>query len=109
MALVLPQHGTIRALCEMDDTPEPGTRIFRFREWPKHEDGSIQSGMRADGTAPDGRVRFIRVFSYWKNEFDTGKIVGRYGVTATLEPPPGYVAAYAATTRPAPKRGCDGS
>ena len=41
--LVSPQHGILRTTCEVEDTPDPEVKHFRFRAWPTE---GFQSGMR---------------------------------------------------------------
>jgi hypothetical protein len=93
--LVLPQHGILRTTCEVEDTPDPEVKHFRFKAWPS----GFQSGMR-DGV-PDGDLRYITVYSHW-SEFDVGEVEGRYRVIAKLETPEGYVGAFEGTTKPKP-------
>jgi hypothetical protein len=93
--LVSPQHGILRTTCEVEDTPDPEVKHFRFKAWPS----GFQSGMR-DGV-PDGDLRYITVYSHW-SEFDVGEKEGSYRVTAKLETPDGYVGAFEGTTKPKP-------
>jgi hypothetical protein len=94
--LVSPQHGILRTTCEVEDTPDPEVKHFRFRAWPTE---GFQSGMR-DGL-PDFPLRYISVYSHW-SEFDVGEKEGSYRVTAKLETPDGYVGAFEGTTKPKP-------
>jgi hypothetical protein len=102
---VVPEEGIFRTFCEMEDTPDPEVKIFRFKEWPgKFPDAPYYpAGIKNDGSGPRGRLRYINAYSYWNSDFDIGKVVGRYRVTAQLDAPPGYVGAYEATTKPEAK------
>ncbi len=98
--LVLPREGVFGSTCEIEDTPDPGTKVFRFKE-------GCNWGMHGD-TGPRGPLRFINVYSApaWISDsetFDPGRQLAQYRVTKQLETPPGYVGAYEGTTKPAPK------
>lgn len=101
MVYVWTVGGAIRTLCEVENTPDADTKIFRVKEWPKiprvcdcgkvHSGTDRWSGQRQDGT-PDGQVRGFSVFDS-DNSVD-------YRVTAKLDTPDRYVAAYEVTTKP---------
>jgi hypothetical protein len=93
--LVIPERGIFRTTCEVEDTADAEVKVFRFKNWP-----ADCSGIR--GGLPDGDLRYITVYSRW-SEFDVGEQEGCYRVTAKLETPEGFVAAFAGTTKPAPK------
>lgn len=81
-----PGYGIFRSTCEVLDTSDPDTKIFRFKEGCNWE--------------TDGRhARRIGVYSHW-SEFDVGPKEGSYRVCAVLETPPGYVAVLEGTTKP---------
>jgi len=110
---VSPQMGIFTTTCEVLDTPDPETKIFRFKEWPGIPDGwhYNQGGLEKDGAGgwrPVGALRIISVYS--ASEYDRtgkgrdmGEELGRYRVTAKLPAPDGYVGVYEGTTLPEEK------
>jgi len=99
-----PCYGVLDTRCEMVDTADPETKIFRFKEgcrWLSDVE------RKQPGSKP---VRKIHVFSYWPAPEDTldpvkgipGTCVARYRVIAELDPPTGFVAVLKGTTRPMP-------
>ena len=89
------QLGMIYASCEVVDTPDPETKIFRFKEWTKDD-------FNGNEVRPNGKLCSIIVHEQprWRMDLPGGpKKLGEYRVTAELETPHGYVAAYEATTK----------
>ena len=90
----LRRGGTFRSTCDVLDTVDPYIKFFRFKagcQW-----GSANGVVKV--ASPDA-IRILTIYSHW-TEFDVGKNEGAYRVTAVLDPPPGYIAAYEATTKP---------
>ena len=93
------QLGMIYASCEVVDTPDPETKIFRFKEWTKDD-------FNGNEVRPNGKLCSIIVHEQprWRMDLPGGpKKLGEYRVTAELETPHGYVAAYEATTKAEPE------
>src|SRR5208282_1315269 len=96
--LVSPQHGIFRTKCEVEGTPDPEVKIFRFRSWPAD---IMACSMSDDGSGPS-MLRFISVYASWVPDVSVGEKEGRYRVTRKLETPDGYVGAFEGTTKPKP-------
>lgn len=93
------QLGMICASCEVVDTPDPEIKIFRFKEWSKDD-------FNGHEVRPNGKLCSIIVHEQPRWGMDLPgrpNVIGRYRVTAELETPHGYVAAYEATTKPEPE------
>src|SRR6266852_9249154 len=83
--------GMFRSACEVLDTPEPETKVFRFKE-------GCEWGMW-DGSKKPTDVRKLVLYSSW-SEFAVGQREGQYRITRALELLPGSVAVLEGTTRP---------
>jgi hypothetical protein len=85
--------GIFSTVCEVLDTPDPDTKVFRFK------DGARWGSTHADPKPQPEAVRHISIYSHW-SEMDVGAKDGAYRVTAALEIPPGYIAVLEGTTKP---------
>lgn len=95
IALVIGEtFGIFHSVCEVQDTPDPETKIFLFK------DGCEWKAARY-------RIRGISLWEWWptnlQEEIERAPIPvpnSKYRVLRNLEAPPGYVAVLECTTRP---------
>jgi hypothetical protein len=93
LALVICEFKIFRSVCEVQDTPDPETKILRFREG-------------CEWKAARYRIRGISLWAYWpqnlQEEIERAPIPvpnSKYRVLRKLETLPGYAAVLECTTR----------